>query len=312
MTNEKLSLVVLAAGIGSRYGGLKQMDPMGPNGEIILDYSVFDALRAGFDRVVFVISHAIEEAFRERIGQTIEKQCEVAYAFQSVEDIPAGFEIPPGRKKPWGTAHATLASHTAVDGPFVVINADDFYGRGAYQAVEDYLRGPKDDDKLPDYCMVGYRLGNTLTEHGHVARAICTVDEDGYLVNAVERTRIEQTPDGARFTEDGEHWEPVSRDAIVSMNMWGFTPAIYEEIAERFPKFLKQSKDNLEKAELYIPTVVADVIKDKRGRVRVLPTSERWHGVTYVADRPAVKAALQSLVDAGEYPAPLWGAPAGG
>jgi hypothetical protein len=187
---------------------------------------------------------------------------------------------------------------TVVDGPLVVINADDFYGRTAYQTVAGYLRGPKRDDNLPDYCMVGYRLGNTLTEHGHVARAVCTVDEHGFLVNAVERTHIEQTAGGAVFTEDGEHWEPLPLDAIVSMNMWGFTPAIYDEIAERFPKFLKQSRDNIEKAELYIPTVVAELIQDSASAVKVLPTTERWHGVTYVADRPAVKAALKALVDA--------------
>lgn len=305
---EKLTLVVLAAGIGSRYGGLKQIDPMGPSGEIILDYSVYDALRAGFSKVVFVISKAIEEAFRERVGRTIERQVETAYAFQRLEDgLPDGFEIPAGRAKPWGTAHATFASRGAVDSPFVVINADDYYGRTAYQAIADTLRGPHPADGVADYCMVGYRVGNTLTEHGHVARAVCTVDADGFLVNAQERTRIEQHGDAARFTEDGETWHTLPLDTIVSMNMWGFTPDVFAKLGEKFPAFLAASRANIAKAEFYIPNFVADLIHEGRARVKVLATSERWHGVTYAQDKPQVKAAIQELVAAGVYPENLWG-----
>ncbi len=307
MNNTDLSLVVLAAGIGSRYGGLKQMDPMGPSGEIIIDYSVYDALRAGFNKVVFVISKAIEDAFRERIGRTIEKQVDTAYVFQRIDDVPAGFVMPEGRKKPWGTAHATLTSRSAVNSPFAVINADDFYGRTAYQSVGDYLRATAGQSGIPDYCMVGYRVGNTLTEHGTVARAECQVDANGYLVAAIERTKIARADHGAQYTEDGEHWTPMPFEAPVSMNFWGFTPAVYDELAVEFPRFLEANRANIEKAEFYIPNFVSDLIRTDRARVKVLPTAEKWHGVTYADDKPQVRAALQGLVDAGQYPAKLWG-----
>ena len=310
MSQSNLTLVVLAAGIGSRYGGLKQMDPMGPSGEIIIDYSVYDALRAGFTKVVFVISKAIEDAFRERIGRSIEKQVETAYVFQSVDDVPRGFVVPEGRKKPWGTAHATLSSRDVVVNPLLVINADDFYGRSAYQSVADYLRAAAVESGIPDYCMVGYRIGNTLTEHGTVARAECQVDANGYLITAIERTKIGRSGEGAnagaQYTEDGEHWIPMRADALVSMNMWGFTPAIYEDLAVEFPRFLEANRANLDKAEFYIPNFVTDLIRTGRARIKVLPTHEKWHGVTYADDKPQVKAALQSLVDAGVYPANLW------
>ncbi len=307
LQDSNLTLVVLAAGIGSRYGGLKQVDPMGPSGELIIDYSVYDALRAGFGKVVFVISHAIEAAFRERVGRTIERQVETAYVFQGLADgVPAGFEIPAGRKKPWGTAHAMYASRDAVTGPFVVINADDYYGRSAYQAIADYLRGPQPHDGVADYAMVGYRLGNTLTEHGHVARGVCAVDDVGFLTHVQERTRIERGEGVARFTEDGEQWTPLPLDTIVSMNLWGFTPAVFTEIATRFPRFLLANQANLEKVEYYIPLLVAGLIHEGRARVKVLATTERWHGVTYAQDKPQVKAAIQDLVMAGVYPEKLW------
>lgn len=307
LQGKSLTLVVLAAGIGSRYGGLKQMDPMGPSGEIIIDYSVYDALRAGFAQVVFVISPAIEAAFRERVGRTIERQVETAYVFQRLEDgVPAGFEIPQGRKKPWGTAHAMFAARSAVSGPFVVINADDYYGRSAYQAIADYLRGPHPQDGVADYAMVGYRLGNTLTAHGHVARAVCVVDEAGFLAHTQERTRIERGGGVARYTEDGEQWFPLPLDTTVSMNMWGFTPDVFDQIHARFPRFLAANRTNLEKAEYYIPTLVADLIHEGRARVKVLATAEKWHGVTYAQDKPQVKAAIQALVAAGVYPEKLW------
>lgn len=308
MKQTKIALVVLAAGIGSRYGGLKQMDPMGPSGEIIMDYSVYDALAAGFDKVVFVISKAIEEAFRERIGRTIERQCDTAYAFQRLDDLPDGSQLPDGRKKPWGTAHAVLASRTVVDQPFVAINADDFYGRSAYRAAADYLRRPGAGDVPADYCMVGYRLGNTLTEHGHVARGVCAADEAGFLQHVRERTHIERDGAAARYTENDAQWFPLPADAIVSMNFWGFTPRIYADLAERFPHFLTAHRANIEKAEFFLPTVVADLIGQARARVKVLATAEKWHGVTYVQDKPQVKAALQALVDAGVYPRRLWAA----
>lgn len=307
MSSTDLALVVLAAGIGSRYGGLKQMDPMGPSGEIIIDYSVYDALRAGFSKVVFVISKAIEDAFRERIGRTIEKQVDTAYVFQSVDDLPPGFSVPEGRKKPWGTAHATLTSRSAVDGSFAVINADDFYGRSSYLSVADYLRATAGQDGIPDYCMVGFRVSNTLTEHGTVARAECQVDEDGYLITAIERTKIARVGDGVAYTEDGEHWIPMPADTPVSMNIWGFTTPVYGDLAVEFPRFLEANRGNLEKAEFYIPNFVTDLIRTGRARCKVLPTNEKWHGVTYADDRPKVKAALQAMVDAGIYPARLWG-----
>ncbi len=307
MSNQDLALVVLAAGIGSRYGGLKQIDPMGPNGEIILDYSVYDALRAGFNKVVFVISKAIEDAFRERIGATIEKQVDTAYVFQSVHDVPPGFTVPEGRKKPWGTAHATLTSRPAVHSPFAVINADDFYGRSSYQSVADYLRATAGQGGIPAYCMVGFRVSNTLTEHGTVARAECQVDKDGYLITAIERTKIACVGDGVAYTEDGEHWIPMSPDTPVSMNIWGFTPAVYDALAAEFPRFLEANKANLDKAEFYIPNFVTDLIRSGQARCKVLPTHEKWHGVTYADDKPQVKAALQQMVDQGIYPPSLWG-----
>lgn len=307
MSETNLALVVLAAGIGSRYGGLKQIDPMGPSGEIILDYSVYDALRAGFNKVVFVISKAIEDAFRERIGRTIEKRVDTAYVFQSVDDVPAGFSVPDGRTKPWGTAHAVLSSRGAVDCPFAAINADDFYGRTAYQSVAEYLRATAGSSGIPDYCMVGYRVGNTLTEHGTVARAECRVDREGYLITAIERTKIARAGDRAQYSEDGEHWTPLPLDAMVSMNFWGFTPAVYAELAVEFPRFLEANKGKIEKAEFYIPNFVTELIRTGRARCEVLPTNEKWYGVTYADDKPQVKAALQALVDRGVYPAKLWG-----
>ncbi|MBE0696591.1 MAG: nucleotidyltransferase, partial [Anaerolineaceae bacterium] len=229
MKQNKLTLVVLAAGIGSRYGGLKQVDPVGPSGEMIIDYSIYDALRTGFDKVVFVISKAIEEVFHERVGQVIERQCQTAYVIQRLEDLPGGYSLPEGRVKPWGTAHATSASRSVVNSPFAVINADDYYGRGALIAVADWLRQTPEvtGSGVANFCMVGYRLENTLTEHGHVARGVCTVDEQGYLRGVRELTHIEGDGGQARYTEDGATWHALPLDAVVSMNMWGFTPGLF-------------------------------------------------------------------------------------
>jgi NDP-sugar pyrophosphorylase family protein len=298
--NNKLTLVVLAAGIGSRYGGLKQVDPVGPSGELIIDYSIYDALQAGFDRVVFVISHAIEQTFRERIGRNIERQVDTDYVFQNLNDLPAGFDLPEGRVKPWGTAHATWCARSAVGSPFAVINADDFYGRGAYRAIAGHLAGS------PEYCLVGYQLGNTLTEFGHVARGVCAVDAAGNLQQVVERTHIEGKPGGAHYTEDGSTWVDLPLDSTVSMNCWGFTPGLFDELGARFPRFLQASRDNILKAEFFLPSVVSDLVQEGRTQVKVLKTAERWYGMTYAQDKQRVKAALQGLVKSRIYPEKLW------
>jgi dTDP-glucose pyrophosphorylase len=303
----KPSLVVMAAGIGRRYGGLKQIDPVGPNGEIIIDYSIYDALNAGFGKVVFVIKKDIEEAFRERVGRTIEKQCETTYVFQKLEDVPAGFKVPPGRQKPWGTGHATLSCRNVVHSPFAVINADDFYGRSSYQTLCDYLRSAQDRDGVYNYCMVGYVLESTLTEHGHVARGVCTVDEDGFLVEIRERTRIERFGEIVKYTEDGETWIEIPGESVVSTNMWGFTPSLFSELEARFPQFLQKNSDNIQKAEYFLPDVVGDLLKEKKVTVKVLATNERWFGVTYQQDKPRVKQAIRGLIHRGVYPENLWG-----
>jgi len=306
MERTDLTLVVMAAGIGSRYGGLKQVDPVGPCGEIILDYSAYDALKAGFTKIVFVISKAIEQAFREQVGKTIVKHCNTNYVFQRLEDVPAGFQVPANRVKPWGTGHATLTSRSEVDSPFAVINADDYYGQTAYRAIADYLRGARDLDGVADYCMVGYHLGNTLTEHGYVARGVCSVDGSGNLVYIRERVHIERDGQSARYTEDGQQWVTLPLETTVSMNLWGFTPSIFSVLADRFPRFLAENRGNIEKAEYFLPNVVGDLIQEKRARVRVLATGEKWHGVTYPQDKAEVKAAVQEMIRRGVYPENLW------
>jgi len=303
----KPTLVVLAAGIGSRYGGVKQIEPVGPGSEILLDYSIYDALRAGFGQVAFVIKREIEDDFRRTVGETIERQCETKYAFQEVDQVPSGMQVPANRIKPWGTGHATLSSKDAVDGPVAVINADDFYGQTSFQILHDYLVSAQNHDGVYDYCMVGYVLANTLTEHGHVARGACSMDEKGYLVEVHERTHIKKFGNTARYTEDdGETWHEIPMDSYVSMNMWGFTPSIYGELEAAFPRFLREA-DNLEKAEFFLPAVVNDLLQAKKARVRVLPTRERWIGMTYRADKPAVEKYIGELVRQGVYPERLWG-----
>jgi len=297
----------MAAGIGRRYGGLKQIDPIGPNGEIIIDYSIYDALKAGFGKVVFVIREDLEEAFRERVGNTIERQCETAYVFQRLEDVPAGFQAPPERQKPWGTGHALLCCKDEVASPFAVINADDFYGRSSYQILCDYLEHAQDRDGIYDYCMVGYVLENTLTEHGHVARGVCTVSQDGYLVEIHERRRIERFGEVVKYTEDGEHWVEIPRGTVVSMNMWGFTPSLFPELEARFPQFLQKNSDNIQEAEYFLPDVVNDLLEEGKARVRVLQTDEQWVGVTYQQDKPRVKRVIRELIRRGVYPENLWG-----
>lgn len=305
----KPTLIVMAAGIGSRYGGggLKQIDPVGPNGEVIMEYSVYDALRAGFGRVVFVIKEEMEDAFRAKLGRAIERQCDVAYAFQRLDDVPEGFQVPPERVKPWGTAHATLTARHVVDTPFAVINADDFYGRASFQVLGDYLRGARDRDRGYDYCMVGFVLRNTLTDHGYVSRGICTVDDEGFLVSVRERTRIEKAGEDAKYTEDGgETWVEIPGDGVASMNMWGFTPGLFSELEARFLLFLQRNGDNVLKAEYFLPDFVGALVGEGRATVRVLPTDERWFGVTYVEDKPRIQQAIQALIGQGVYPENLW------
>ena len=298
-------LLIMAAGMGSRYGGLKQMDPVGPGGEVILDYSIFDARRAGFKRVVFLIKHEIEEDFRERVGKRIEPHMEVRYAFQQLENIPAPYTVPKGRVKPWGTGHAVLCCKELLDAPFAVINADDYYGPGAFQAAYDALTSLRDEDHR--YVMVGYHLKNTLSEHGHVARGVCTVDEASRLQGICERTHIISTCDGPLFTEDGETYHTLAPDTLVSMNMWGFTPSLLTALEQSFPTFLAEATaTNPLKAEFFLPTVVDNMLTRHEVTVQVLPCPDRWYGVTYPQDKPLVQAALAGLAEQGHYPVPLW------
>ena len=305
------TLVILAGGIGSRYGGLKQADPIGPNGELIIHYSVWDALRAGFGHVVFLIRREIEDAFRERIGNQVEQHTDVTYVFQDLENIPAGFSIPAGRVKPWGTGHAVLCCKDAVHTNFAAINADDFYGATAFQALAGYLQTAADTGDQYEYSMVGYVLSNTLSEHGSVARGVCQVGPGGYLESVRERRHIIQTPEGPQFKDESGDFHPLSPDCLVSMNMWGFTPSFFGELETRFRAFLERdaATESLS-SEFLLPDVVNDLVERGKARVKVLPTSEKWFGVTYQADRPMVRAAIDSLVAGGHYPAELWGAEA--
>ena len=300
------TLIVMAAGIGSRYGGLKQMDPVGPSGEIILDYSIYDALQSGFEHVVFVIRKEIEDAFRDRIGRTVERLCDTAYVIQSIDDIPKDFSVPPDRIKPWGTGHAVYVCRNTVRTPFAVINADDFYGRSSFQALGAYLKTAQDNKDSYDYCMVGYVLENTLTEHGHVARGVCTVDENAFLVDVRERTHIERIGEKIQYMRPDGDWVDLLKENIVSLNMWGFTPSLFRELSIRFPKFLEDNGINNLKAEYFLPDIVGDLIVERKARVKVLATDEHWFGVTYKEDKIRVKCAINTLVNQGDYPINLW------
>lgn len=302
----KPALAVMAAGMGSRYGGLKQIDPVGPCGEFIMDYSIYDALRAGFGKVVFIITREIEEEFRSVIGNRIGEIADTAYAFQSIDDLPAGFEAPAGRKKPWGTAHAVMSCRKAVDTPFAVINADDFYGPSTFRILCDFLKNVENGSGRHHYCLAGFQLENTLTEHGHVARGVCTVDAEGYLTGIRERTNIRKFADGAKYSEDGETWIGIPAGSTVSMNTWGFDPGIFKELEARFPLFLAAGKDNILKAEYFIPTVVDQLISEGKASVKVLTSRERWYGVTYREDKPIVKQAVDGMISQGLYPQNLW------
>ena len=301
-------LVVMAAGMGSRYGGLKQLDPVGEHGELIIDYSIYDARRAGFETVVFVIKHAIEETFRAGIGDRLSKVMDVRYAYQELDDLPEGYAVPEGRVKPWGTCHAILAARKVVDGPFAVINSDDYYGPEAFREMYDYLSTHEDRPGCYEYAMVGYLLGNTVTEHGHVARGVCVETADHFLQSVTEHTHIEKDGDNARSTRDGgETWEQLPGDTIVSMNLWGFTRSFLTEAEERFPAFLDRAlKEDPVKGEYFLPSVVSALIGEGKARVKVLRSRDRWYGVTYHEDKPVVVAAIARMTQAGLYPDDLW------
>ena len=300
-------LVIMAAGMGSRYGGLKQIDPVDGEGHIIMDFSMFDAKRAGFEKVIFIIKKENEADFKEAVGDRMSKYMDVSYAFQELNNIPEGYEVPEGRVKPWGTAHAVLSCIDQIDGPFAVINADDYYGKEAFQLIYDYLASHQDDDKYR-YTMVGYELGNTVTDNGHVARGVCSMNENGELIAIHERTRIEKRDGGIAFTEDdGRTWTAVPADTIVSMNMWGFTKSILKEIKEGFPAFLDKGLiENPMKCEYFLPTVVSDLLGEERATVAVLKSADKWYGVTYKEDKPVVVEAIQKMKDEGLYPKHLW------
>lgn len=304
---DKPALIVMAAGMGSRYGGLKQIDPISDEGEIILDFSLYDAMMAGFEEIVFIIKKENEQDFRALIDERSGKHLKIHYAFQDISDIPEGCEIPEGREKPWGTGHAVLAARKLIDTPFAVINADDYYGAGAFQTMYDFLENAKDDDKYR-YSMVGYRLDKTLTENGHVARGICTVDEKHELVSVVERTKIMRRGDAVAFTEDdGETWTEVAGDTIVSMNFWGFTKSMMSELENNFPRFFETSVvENPLKAEYFLPGVVSGLLAEDKATVKVLTSQDKWYGVTYKEDKQGVVNALRSMKDKGLYPEILW------
>ena len=306
---KKPVLVVMAAGMGSRYGGLKQIDPVGSCGEAILDYSVYDAHEAGFDTVVIIIKEAIRKDFMETVGARLAKApVEIRYAYQELDKLPEGYTVPEGRTKPWGTSHAVLCAKEAIDGaPFAVINADDYYGKSAYKTMYEALSKAQDGDKF-DYCMVGYEIGKTVTENGSVARGVCYADENGFLTEVIERTRIEKYEGGIHFTEDGENWVDLSEDTIVSMNMWGFTPSFLEEIEKGFAAFLDNAfKTNPLKGEYFLPFVVQTLLSADRATVKVLTSADKWYGVTYAADKPVIVAALREKTAQGLYPDSLWG-----
>ncbi len=297
-----IELVIMAAGIGSRYGaGIKQLQKVGPQGEIIIDYSIHDALEAGFTKIIFIIRKDIEAEFKEVIGGRIEKICPVEYVYQDQSDLPAGFECPKDRTKPWGTGHAVLACREILDVPFAVINADDYYGRKAFESVFQFLNTC--DPAKDEYCMAGFRIANTLSENGSVTRGICEMDMDGFLTNVAETKGIERTPSGSICCGEGRMLE---EDVLVSMNMWGLTPGFIDILKEGFEAFLRDIKPGDLKAEYLLPTVIGGLLQEGKVSVKVLPTADQWFGVTYAEDRESVVKAFQKLTETGVYGAGLW------
>ena len=297
------TLVIMAAGMGSRFGGLKQITSVDDQGHAIIDFSLFDARRAGFKKIVFIIKHEIEDSFKAAIGARMENFFDVQYVYQQLDRLPEGYSVPDGREKPWGTGHAVLCCRGTVTGPFAVINADDFYGRGAYEAIYSFLSADRPDS---EYAMVGYKLRNTVTENGHVARGVCEI-ENGFLRDITERTHIEKRGSDAAYTEDGEHFTPLSGDTTVSMNFWGFSTKMLDELGARFPAFLDRSlPENPLKCEYFLPFVANEQLQEGSASVRVLDCNETWYGMTYRADLGSVRAAIAAMKDAGIYPARLW------
>ncbi len=301
----KPTLLILAAGMGSRYGGLKQLDAMGPAGEAIIEYSVYDAIQAGFGKVVFVIRRDIEQAFKDALGDKFSKHIPVEYVFQELDNLPEGFEVPPDRTKPWGTAHAVLVAADAIKEPFLMINADDFYGREAYETAASFLSS--DDIKVTagTWCLVGYQVKNTLSDHGTVSRGTIQTDENDFLTSIVERTKI-GTVDGKIIDTATTPPEELDPNAPVSMNMMGFTPTVFDQCKEYFVEFLQEKGQEL-KSEFYIPEVMGRAIKEEKATVKLLTSTANWFGVTYKEDKPIVQANIKQLTDDGKYPSPLWG-----
>lgn len=294
--------------MGSRYGGLKQIDPVDVEGNLIIDFSIYDAVAAGFEKIIFIIKKSIEEEFKERIGRRMESHVEADYVYQELDHLPEGYRCPEGRKKPWGTGHAILSCREALgDAPFAVINADDYYGKTAFKVIFDQLSS-MEDDELYHYAMVGYDLNKTLTDYGHVARGVCSLDSEGMLKAITERTRIERHRGLAEFTEDeGASWTALPEETVVSMNLWGFTPSILRELEKRFPAFLDQGlKSNPQKCEYFLPFVVDEILKEGLGDVKVLRSPDNWYGVTYKEDKEKVAAAIARLKEEGLYPKRLW------
>ena len=301
------TLVILAAGMGSRYGGLKQIDPVGPDNSIIIDYSIFDAVKAGFNKVVFIIKKENEQLFREVIGDKVSKHIDVEYVFQSLDKLPEGYSCPEGREKPWGTAHAIYCCKGVVNEPFMVINSDDFYGSGAFSVVSDWIEKTDFSSRPYNFAMAGYLLKNTLTDNGTVSRGVCQVDENGKLIDVIERTKIMRVNGKISFTEDGEGWEELPEESVASMNCWCFPSEILDEIECYLKEFLdNQVKDNPLKSEFYLPFLVRDLLLERKCGVDVLKTTDKWFGVTYKEDKPEVVKSIGALVDSGAYPEKLW------
>jgi hypothetical protein len=305
---EEPVLAILAAGMGSRYGGLKQIDPVGTSGELIIDYSIYDAVKAGFRKVIFIIKREIERDFNEVIGGRMAKYVDTACAYQELEDLPPGYAIPEGRTKPWGTAHALLAAKKLIKGPFAVINADDYYGPSAFKTIFEWLAAPKADMAKRHYAMIGYRVENTVTENGSVARGLCQADRRGFLTSIVERAMVEKTQSGARFSEDGgKTWASIPAGTLVSMNFWGLGEEFFDDSEQAFSSFLEKNlPSNPQKCEYLLPSEINRQIQGGKADVKVLESVDTWHGVTYKRDREDVIRAMSEKHARGEYPTPLW------